>query len=205
MYWLADHLGSHGYAVLAITPSNRFGTPPVWQRAHIAGFHKLAEENGRAGSPLFGQIDPDRRAIMGFSMGGGGTLLAAGEMGEGFATAIALAPWLGTTSPDYFNIAEPVLVLGSADDSLSPPGPVGSYFMSLPTDITRGLAIYRDANHADWMGSGNQPQKARFRALVTAWMNWLLREDESARGYFDGAEHDEHMAEDWFTRFEFRP
>lgn len=205
MYWLADHLSSHGYAVLAMTPTNILGSPTVWKTAHLSGFAKLAEENARAGSPLQNSIDLDQRAIMGFSMGGGGTLLAAGELGEGFASAIALAPWLGGLDPDYLNIKEPVLVLGSADDTLAYASTVGSYYESLPADIVRAIAIYRDSTHFEWYGSGDAEQKTKFKILITAWMDWRMKNDASARDYYDGSEHARHMAEDWFTRFEFEP
>ncbi|MFN3712085.1 MAG: hypothetical protein ACK4SX_00345 [Alcanivoracaceae bacterium] len=204
MYWLADHLTSHGYVVITMTPSNILGTPPVWKRAHLAGFARLEIENARAGSPVHGRINTDQRAIMGFSMGGGGTLLAAGELGTGFTTAIALAPWLGGLSPDYRNINEPVMVLGSANDTLAFASTVGSYYESLPVDITRMLAIYRDSTHFEWYGSGDEKQKTKFKILITAWMNWLMKDDAAARSYLDGVEHNRHLAEDWFTRYDFK-
>jgi len=205
MYWLADHLTSHGYVVITMTPTNVLGTPPVWRNAHLAGFSKLEQENNRAGSPMHNRINIDQRAIMGFSMGGGGTLLAAGELGEGFATAIALAPWLGSNSPDYLNINEPVLVLGSENDTLAYASTVGSYYESLPSEIARAIAIYRGSNHFEWYGSGDEEQKTKFKVLITAWMNLHMKGDSGARDYFDGAEHDRHRAEDWFTRYEFHP
>ena len=205
MYWLADHLSSHGYVVLAMTPTNTLGQPPIWKTAHLAGFAKLAEENARTDAPLYHHINLDERAITGFSMGGGGVLLAAGEMGTGYASAIALAPWLGSNAPNYLNIGEPVLVLGSENDTLAYASTVGSYYESLPSDITRAIAIYTGTNHFDWFGSGSEAEKTKFKILITAWLNWRLKEDASARGYFDGAEHDQEMADDWFTRFEFVP
>lgn len=203
MVWLSEHLSSHGYAVITMTPTNTLGSPPTWKAAHLAGFAELADENARSGGPLHNRIALDQRAIMGFSMGGGGTLQAAGELGEGFATAIALAPWLGSHAPNYLNIREPVLVLGSADDTLAYASTVGSYYESLPSDIVRAIAIYRGSDHFDWYGSGDAEQKTRFKILVTAWLDWQLKGDASARDYFDGSEHARHMAEDWFTRFEF--
>ncbi|MGB1220633.1 MAG: hypothetical protein ACPG43_03790, partial [Alcanivoracaceae bacterium] len=205
MYWLADHLSSHGYAVITMTPNNILGAPPVWKTAHLSGLSELADENARHGSPLYQRIDTDNLAIMGFSMGGGGTLLAAGELGSGYATAIALAPWLGNYAPDYLSIREPVLVLGSENDTLAYASTVGSYFESLPSDITRAIAIYRGTDHFDWYGDGDAARKTKFKILVTAWLDWRLKQDSGARDVFDGNEHDRHMAEDWFSRYDFRP
>jgi dienelactone hydrolase len=205
MYWLADHLSSHGYAVLAMTPNNILGSPPVWKTAHLAGLATLDNENTRAGAPLYQRIDTDALAIMGFSMGGGGALLAAGELGTGYATAVALAPWLGNNTPDYLNMEEPVLVLGSENDTLAYASTVGSYYESLPSDITRAIAIYRGTDHFDWYGDGDAERKTKFKTLVTAWLEWRLKHNGNARDYFDGAEHDRHRAGDWFTRYDFQP
>tara|TARA_R110002073_G_scaffold11861_1_gene53267 strand:- start:45216 stop:46088 length:873 start_codon:yes stop_codon:yes gene_type:complete len=205
MVWLSEHLTSHGYVVLTITPTNILANPPTWKTAHLAGFAQLQSENERAASPLRNKIAQDKRAIMGFSMGGGGTLLAAGELGEGFGTAIALAPYLGLREPDYANIKEPMLVLGSAEDLLAPASSVSSYYYTLPTSITRAIAIFRDSDHLDWFGSGEQTEKSKFKVMITAWLNLHLKGDASARGYFDGAEHAEHEANDWFTEYDFRP
>lgn len=205
MEWLSEHLTSRGYVVLTMTPTNTLGNPPIWKTAHLAGFEQLANENVRMDSPLLLNIAQDKRAITGFSMGGGGTLLAAGELGQGFATAVALAPYLGARTPNYANIDEPVLVLGSSEDVLAPASSVTSYYQTLPADITRALAIYKDTTHFQWYGTGAQPEKTKFKVLVTAWLDYQLKGDASARGYFDGAEHAEHEANDWFTQFEFRP
>ncbi|MDF1780529.1 MAG: alpha/beta hydrolase-fold protein [Alcanivoracaceae bacterium] len=205
MEWLSNHLTSHGYVVLTMTPTNTLGNPPIWKKAHLAGFAKLAEENARLDSPVMLNIAQDKRAITGFSMGGGGTLLAAGELGQGFATAIALAPYLGSNNPNYANIDEPVLVLGSAEDILAPASSVASYYQTLPADITRALAIYKDTTHFQWYGSGDPLEKTKFKVLVTAWLDYYVKNDASARSYFDGAKHAEHEANDWFTQFEYRP
>lgn len=208
MYWLADHLTSHGYVVLTMTPTNILGSPPVWEEAHKAGIEELRDEASRADSPVYQRIREDRLGITGFSMGGGGTLLAAADLGNDHdvVTALPLAPWLGSHTPNYMNITASTLVLGGSADTLSPASTVGSYYESLPTDITRGIAIYNGANHGDWYGSsGDAENRNRFKTLTTAWLKRYLDDDASYQGYFDGEEHDQHLAADWFTRYDYRP
>ncbi|WP_338353405.1 hypothetical protein [Thalassolituus oleivorans] len=202
MEWLSEHLTTHGYVVITMTPTNTLGFPPVWATAQHGGFDMLATENSRTGSPIKGEIDLDNRNLMGFSMGGGGVLLAAGEMGTGYKSAIALAPWLGQYSPAYENIQEPMLVLGSENDELAYYSDV--FYASLPTNIERGLAIYTGASHFDWYGSSNPDQKAKFRTLVTAFLEVQLKDNQAAESYFNGAEHDSHVAESWFSMFDYQ-
>ena len=97
------------------------------------------------------------------------------------------------------------MVLGSENDTLAYASTVGSYYESLPVDIVRAIAIYTGTDHFDWYGSGSEEEKTKFKILVTAWLNWRLKQDGSAREYFDGVEHDTHTANDWFTRYEFQP
>lgn len=202
MYWLSDHLTSHGYIVITMTPTFTLGLPPVWRDAQVAGFAELEDENNRSDSPIQGKVNLNKRNLMGFSMGGGGTLLAAAEI-SGYASAIPLAPWLGSYNPDYENISAPTLILGSENDELAYYSE--NYYASLPNSLYRGIAMYSGASHFDWYGSGAQDQKALFRTLVTAWLDLHLKEDGSAEGYFNGAEHDRHVAEDWFSFYDYQP
>ena len=202
MYWLAHHLTTHGYVVMAMTPTNKYGQPPVWAKAQHAGFAMLATENSDSNSPLEGKIDLDARNLMGFSMGGGGVLLASGEMGDAHTSTIALAPWLGTHDPDYGNMGTPTLILGSEDDELAYYSE--DYYDMLP-DVERGLAIWAGASHFDWYGDEEDEVeiKSQFRTLVTAFLEVQLKGDTSAYGYFEGTEHDEHVADGWFSAFDF--
>jgi dienelactone hydrolase len=202
MYWLADHLTTHGYVVLTMTPTNTLGVPPIWADAQVGGFAELADENSRSASPLKGKIDLSKRNLMGFSMGGGGVILAAEEMGDAPTSSIALAPWLGAYNVDYSKISAPMLMLGGENDELA--YYTEDYYAELPSDLERGVAIYAGASHFDWYGKNNQDQKADFRTLVTAFLEIQLKGDTSAYSYFDGAEHDEHVADGWFSAFDYQ-
>ena len=203
MYWLADHLSSHGYIVISMTPNNIYGTPPVWQTAHKAGISELKEEGARRNSPVYKKVATGKLSIMGFSMGGGGALLAAADLKKEIKTAIPLAPYLGFSSPDYASISAKTLIQAGADDSVSWPSVVASYYQSLPSNLTRALTTFRGAEHLDWINTGSATQHARFKTLITSWMKLYLDGDSEYATYLDGAEHDQHLAEDWFTRFEY--
>jgi dienelactone hydrolase len=203
MYWLADHLTSHGYIVITMTPNNIYGTPPVWQTAHKAGISKLKAENTRTAAPIYNRVDLAKLSLAGFSMGGGGTLLAAADLKSEVKTAIPLAPFLGSSSPNYMSISAKTLIQAGSNDTVSNPSTVASYYQSLPTSISRALATFRGASHLDWINGGNATQQARFKTLITSWMKVYLDGDSAYFTYLDGAEHDRHLAEDWFTRYEY--
>jgi len=200
MEWLSEHLTSHGYVVLTMTPNDRYGQPPEWRDAQYGGFAELEDENNRPGGTLQGKIDLSKRNIMGFSMGGGGVIMAASKLGTAPASMIALAPWLGSYTVNYSGIQVPTLMLGSEDDELA--FYTEDYYAELPTNIERGLGIYTGRSHYDWYGTGDQDAKAEFRTLVTAFLEVQLKGNTDAYSYFEGAEHDEHVADGWFSAFD---
>jgi hypothetical protein len=40
--------------------------------------------------------------------------------------------------------------------------------------------------------------------MVTAFLEVQLKGDSSAYSYFDGAEHDEHVIDGWFSAFDYQ-
>ena len=203
MVWLSEHLTSHGYVVIAMTPTNRFGTPEIWGKAHVAGFNKLAAENARIDSPISNKINLDRRAITGFSMGGGGVFIAAEQLAGQNAATLALAPFLYTSPQALFDAqVVPTMILGSELDEIAKNSE--KYYAQLP-NIEKGLGMFTGASHYDWYGSGDQDAKAEFRTLVTAFLDAKVKGDNSAYGYLDkgGAEHQAHLDDDWFSAYDY--
>ena len=205
MYWLADHLTSHGYIVITMTPNNNLGLPPGWATAHKGGIDKLKSENTRLGSAIRGKVDTSKLGIMGFSMGGGGTLLAAGDLGSQIKTAVPLAPWLGVSIPSYRNIKAKTLVISGASDTVAFPGTIAGYYNNLPA-ITKGLAEVRGASHLDWFGvTASSSQQTRFKTLTTAWLKTYLTGDTSYQTYFNGTEHQKNVSAGWYTQYKYVP
>ena len=202
MYWLADHLTSHGYVVLTITPYNIFGSPPVWESAHKAGIEELLKQNRTWYSPVRNRIDTERLGMMGYSMGGGGALLAAGELGDTVKAVVGLSPFLDRKQPFYANISASTLLIGGSLDFTALPNAVASYYETLPADTSRALAIIRYLNHLDWVGFPSS-MKNRGKILSTAWLNRHLKGDTRFDDWFDGAIHDQHVAEDWYSRYQY--
>ena len=206
MYWLADHLSSHGYIVITMTPNNTLGLPPVWERAHKGGIDKLKSENTRLLSSIRGKVDTNRLGIMGFSMGGGGTLLAAGDLGSQIKTAVPLAPWLGVSIPSYRNIRANTLIISGSSDSVAFPSTIAGYYRNLPSSLTRGLAEVRGANHNDFYSTfASSSQQTRFKTLTTAWLKVYLNGDTSYQTYLNGTEHNRNVSAGWYTQYEYRP
>lgn len=206
MYWLADHLSSHGFIVITMTPNNTLGTPLNWETAHKGGINKLKDENGRLLSAIRNKVDTTKLGIMGFSMGGGGTLLAAADLGTEVKTAVPLAPWLGTLSPTYRNIKAKTLVVAGSSDIVAYPSTIAGYYQSLPTNITRGWAELRGAGHDDFYSvTASSTQQTRIKSIVTSFLKVNLTGDSSYQTYLNGAQHSANVAANWYTNYQYIP
>lgn len=47
--------------------------------------------------------------------------------------------------------------------------------------------------------------KDRAKLLITAWLHLQMRGEQEFESWFNGEEHMQHLAEDWFSRIEYQP
>jgi predicted dienelactone hydrolase len=102
--WLAENLATKGYVVAApafrdppITEREKFIGPLARRPLDIAFVAAEAQRRARAGAAPFAHADPERTALIGYSMGSYGVLAAAGARLEprlGPATRGVLAPYV---------------------------------------------------------------------------------------------------------------
>lgn len=85
MSWLGENLASKGYVVAAIghndpdiSDRTRFAEPMLRRPLDIAFVAQTLQARARAGAPGLVGADPTRMALIGYSMGGYGSLIVAG-------------------------------------------------------------------------------------------------------------------------------
>jgi len=199
MAWIANHLSQWGYIVYAMTPNNIYGFNNSWTRAHKAGIAMLKSENTRTGSAIKGKVNTSKLQIMGFSKGGGGTLLASSSLGSGVKTTQALAPYM-----DFFynlsGIKSSTICYTGTSDVIASPSAVVTMYTRLPTSIDRTLAYFNGFRHTDWMpGSINNTNTNRAKKYITAFMLYHMDGNVSYQTYLYGAEHNKDAS--WFYSY----
>ena len=86
-------LASHGIVNITIgTNSPATDLPEHRRDALLDALASLELENTRMAGPLFGKLELDRQAVLGWSMGGGGALLAANE-NPSLKAAVSMCGW----------------------------------------------------------------------------------------------------------------
>ena len=182
--WWGPLLASHGYAVLVLDTNDRRDRPNLRADALIAAVRTLKAENSRNGSPLMGRIDAGKMAVMGHSMGGGGTLIAANEYGEEIQAAIPFTPW--EPGGPFDNITAPTLIIaGSADRIAGVDDHAWRHFQSIPESTTKVYMEIDGGNHyiADTDRGTDLATVGRYGI---AWLKLYLDEDERYRDFIYG-------------------
>ena len=140
MAWLGPRLASQGFVVFTIDTNSRYDQPASRGDQLLAAVDYLTRT-----STVASRIDASRIALMGHSMGGGGTLEAVKDR-PSIKAAIPLTPWnLDKTWPE---VSTPTLVIGAANDTVAPVASHAEpFYTSLPSSLDKAYLELRSASH----------------------------------------------------------
>jgi dienelactone hydrolase len=170
-------LASHGIVALTIG-TNAGGDPPeVRAQALLDALDTLRAENERSGSPLEGAVALDRLGVMGWSMGGGGTLIAANETPE-LRAAVSFAAW--SPGARFADNRVPTLMLAGSADGLAG-GQSQGFFESMPETTPKMLFEVAGGPH----DIANDPRSAdgEIGRYGLSWLKVFLEGDERYRQF----------------------
>ncbi|GJM13476.1 MAG: hypothetical protein DHS20C12_18790 [Pseudohongiella sp.] len=186
MSWWGNHLASHGFAVLTLDTNELRDDPSLRADALMAAIGVLRNEGERMGGTLRGKIINENMAIMGHSMGGGGTLIAANANSSELKAAIPFTPW--QPDGDFGAVAVPTLVIAGEVDTIAPVDVHAlPHFQSLPEGIPKMYLEVKDGNHfiantdtGDRLAP-NIDVHDLVGGMAVAWLKLFVDGDESYR------------------------
>jgi dienelactone hydrolase len=139
--WLGPRLASHGFVVMTIDTNSTMDQPSTRATEMAAALKQLTTVSNAATAI----IDPNRTALMGHSMGGGGTMEATQKV-AGLDAAIPLTPWDQTKS--FPNDHVPTAIIGSQNDNIAPVAQHSQMFYnSIPSGTPKVLAVISGGTH----------------------------------------------------------
>ncbi|MFW5823708.1 MAG: dienelactone hydrolase family protein [Marinobacter sp.] len=187
--WWGPKLASHGFVVLTIGTNSGFDQPASRATQLNNALDYLIEQNGSSRSPVSGMIDTDRLGVMGWSMGGGGSLRVATE--GRVSAAIPLAPW-DSSSYQFRDIKTPTLIFACENDSTAPVRSHASPFYNAIPDSTAKAFVELDGGghtcangDSGWGGTYN----AVLSRLGVSWMKLHLDKDQRYNQFVCGPRH----------------
>jgi hypothetical protein len=185
MSWLGQHLASHGIITLVFTPTNNQSLNPViWANGHKGGFQKLKAEGQRAGSPIQGKVDATKIGIMGYSMGGAGTILAVNELGTQVKAAVPICAFRPVTP----TAAIPLMLLTGTNDTVAIPANIINAYEAMPETSPKALANFNGMTHLDVTNGGAAAQHENIAYYGTAWYRVYIGGDARYKTYLSGDE-----------------
>jgi dienelactone hydrolase len=167
-------LASHGIVAITIGTNSPTDDPNARSKALIDALKTLGDENTREGSPLKGKLDSSRRGVMGWSMGGGGTLITANAMPD-LKAAVSLCGWSSTKN--FSGIKVPSLLFaGSTDGTASTTSHSKPFYDSIPTTTTKMLYEVQGGGHSIANNPANESGQIGKYGL--SWLKVFLEGDD---------------------------
>ncbi|WP_275002461.1 serine aminopeptidase domain-containing protein [Promicromonospora iranensis] len=140
MAWLGPRLASQGFVVFTIDTNTTSDQPSSRGDQLLRALDYLTTR-----SSVASRIDDDRLAVMGHSMGGGGSLEAAKDR-PSLQAAIPLTPW--NTDKTWPEVSTPTLIVGAQNDSIaSVRSHAEPFYQSLPSSADKAYLELRGASH----------------------------------------------------------
>lgn len=165
-------LASHGIVAITIgVPGS--DQPPARARSLLSALETCVGENTREGSPIKGKLSENHLGVSGWSMGGGGTLIAAAQNPKmQIKAAVSFAAW-GPSGGQ--NSRVPSLMFEATADPLAASMSDG-YYRAMPEDVPKMLFEVQGSSH----NVANDP--ANHEGIIgrygLAWWKVYLEGDE---------------------------
>ncbi len=158
--WLGPRLASQGFVVFTIDTTSVFDQPSSRGDQLLAALDYLTTS-----SSVRSRVDASRLAVVGHSMGGGGTLEAAKDRTT-LRAAIPLTGWnLDKTWPE---VVTPTLVVGAQLDAIAPVGTHSMPFYS-------SLSSAREKAFLELSGAGHLAPTTSNTTIAMYSISWLKR------------------------------
>jgi dienelactone hydrolase len=172
-------LASHGIVALTIGTNTPTDSAEARASALLDALETIKAEDSRAGSPLAGKLARERLGVMGWSVGGAGTLIAA-ESTPSLKAAITMAAW--SPGEEFSDDEVPTLLFAGSADEVSG-GQAQDFFASLPSTTPKMLYEVRGGPHE----IGNDPQNANgeIGRYGLSWLEVFLVGDERYRQFLE--------------------
>ncbi|WP_017587815.1 alpha/beta hydrolase family protein [Nocardiopsis ganjiahuensis] len=160
MSWYGHRLASQGFVVFTIDTNSRYDQPNSRGRQLDAALDYLVDR-----SNVRAMVDGDRLAVMGHSMGGGGTLAVAEDRPE-LRAAIPLTPW--HTQKRWGDVETPTLIIGAQNDATAS---VRSHSIPMYESLDSSL----DTAYLELRGASHFAPNVSNTTIAKYSISWLKR------------------------------
>jgi dienelactone hydrolase len=163
--WTGPRIASHGFVVITINTTTIFDFPSSRATQLQAALTYVAQS-----SSVRTRVDGTRLAVMGHSMGGGGSLEAA-RNNPALQAAVPLQPW--DILQNFSTVRVPTLIVGAQNDSVAPVASHSEpFYTQIPATTEKAYLEVAGASHG--LGTTAETTQAR---LAVAWLKRYVDND----------------------------
>lgn len=138
--WYGPLLAKQGFIVITINTYSIFDNPTSRANQLLAALDYMKNS-----SPVKANVDPNRSAVMGHSMGGGGALEAA-AMRPSIDAAIPLAPW--DSGATFYDVTVPTMIVACQNDGIAPNNQHSlPFYGDIPNSVDKAYVGIAGAGH----------------------------------------------------------
>ena len=185
--WWGPLLASHGYVVITIDTNGRFDNPSSRSLQLDAALSHLISQGKNSSSPISGLVDENRLATMGFSMGGGGSLISASR--NRLSAAVPLAPW-NSGGNSFDQIGVPTMIMACENDSTASVNSHASpFYNTIPNSTDKAYMEITDGPHNCANGNNGNGNDALLSTYGVSWMKRFLDKDQRYAQFLCGPNH----------------
>ena len=184
--WWGPRIASHGFVVITIDTNTIYDQPDSRARQLDAALdYAISQSNGS--SAISGMIDSSRRGLIGWSMGGGGSLKLSSD-DPSIKAAIPQAPYYAGFN-DFDEITTPTFIIACESDVVAPVASHASpFYRDIPNSTPKAFLEINNADHF-CANSGNSDEDLLGRWGV-AWMKRFIDEDTRYSQFLCGPDHE---------------
>lgn len=175
---------SHGIIAITLGTNDPCADwPSARATALLDAITTVKEENSRVNSPLLGKVDVNSFAVSGWSMGGGGSQLAA-SLDPSLKAVIGLCPWLDLNGfqPSDLIHDVPVLIFTGQNDDIANSAEYGyMHYQGTPSSTDKLYFEIENGGH----GAANSPslEAGEVGVYALSWLKTYLEDDPCYCGF----------------------
>jgi dienelactone hydrolase len=188
--WWGPRLASNGFVVVVIDTNSTSDAPASRATQLVAALRQVVTLSGTSGSPVFNKVDGNRLGVMGHSLGGGGTLIAA-QNNPTLKAAIPFAPFNSNTN--FSSVVVPTLIIACENDNVAPVADHASpFYNSFSASLDKAFLEIAGGSHSCAnSGNSNMPILGKYGV---SWMKLFMDNDTRFSPFLCGAPHQADLA-----------
>jgi predicted peptidase len=183
--------------VITITTNSGGDQPSSRATQLLAALTQVVNYSNTSSHPIYRKVDSTRQGVMGWSMGGGGTLIALDREPTRLKAGIPLAPW--NSSTNFSGVNQPVLILAcESDGTASVSSHAYPFYQSMNTN-EKAFAEVNNGGHS----CANDPRNNSgiLGRYGVSWMKRFMDNDTRFTEYLCGAPHQTIVSGTTFSRY----